>query len=131
MLNAWLSTGMAEPYVMASTAWGSPPQPTCTTPSAPQGLTATAGRRSVTLTWSAGTSAPDGGYRIYYEQAGKLQFRAGVSASTLTYKDNRLSKRVQYTYAVTAWNDCNGNGTFDAGVDMESAVSNTASATVQ
>jgi hypothetical protein len=30
---------------------------------------------------------------------------------------------------VTAWNDCNGNGTFDAGVDTESAVSNQATAT--
>jgi hypothetical protein len=27
MLNAWLATGMAEPYVMASTTWGQAPQP--------------------------------------------------------------------------------------------------------
>jgi hypothetical protein len=35
---------------------------------------------------------------------------------------------VSYTYVVTAWSDCNGNGLFDAGVDVESAVSNQATA---
>ncbi len=34
--------------------------------------------------------------------------------------------RMTYTYVVTAWNDCNNNGVFDAGVDQESAVSNQA-----
>ncbi len=28
LLNAWMGTGMAEPYVMASTTWGTPPAPT-------------------------------------------------------------------------------------------------------
>lgn len=68
---------------------------------------------------------------MYYTQSGKLQFRAGVPAGTLTYKDSGLTSRVSYTYVVTSWNDCNGNGTFDAGVDNESAVSNQASATAQ
>jgi hypothetical protein len=27
LLDAWLNTGMAEPYVMASATWGAPPQP--------------------------------------------------------------------------------------------------------
>ncbi|NIP18593.1 MAG: hypothetical protein GWM87_10840, partial [Xanthomonadales bacterium] len=31
MLDAWLATGMAEPVVMASAAWGSAPEP-CATP---------------------------------------------------------------------------------------------------
>ena len=64
-------------------------------------------------------------------QAGKLQFRAGVSAATLTYKDTGLTSRMSYTYVVTAWQDCNNNGVFDAGIDLESLVSNSASATAQ
>lgn len=131
LLDAWLNTGMAEPYVMASATWGSPPDPPCTAPGVPQNLTAKAGKKSITLSWQAGSPAPNGGYRIYYTQAGKLQFRAGVGPGTLTYKDSGLTSRMTYTYVVTAWNDCNGNGVFDAGVDQESAVSNQASATAQ
>jgi len=131
LLQAWLNTGMAEPYVMASTTWGTPPAPSCTTAGAPQNLTASSGRRSVTLNWSAGSPAPSGGYRIYYVQAGKLQFRAGVPAGTTTYKDTGLSRGVQYCYQATAWSDCNGNATLDAGVDTESAASNQACATAQ
>jgi hypothetical protein len=129
LLNTWLNTGMSEPYVMASATWGKPPAPTCETPGTPQNLTAAAGRRSVTLNWSAGSPAPTTGYRIYYDQAGKLLFRAGVSAGTLTYKDSGLSRNTTYCYRVTAWNDCNANGVVDAG--EESPVSNQACATAQ
>jgi hypothetical protein len=132
LLNSWHATGQAEPYVMASTAWGSPPPPPCTTPGIPQSLKATAAKKAVTLGWTANTSAPPtAGYRVYYVQAGKLQLRGSVGPTVLTYKDTGLTSRVLYTYVVTAWNDCNGNGVFDAGVDTESAVSNTASATAQ
>ena len=103
MLNTWLNNGMAEPHVISSTTWGTPPAPVCQAPGAPANLTAKAGRRSITLTWQAGSPAPAGGYRIYYVQAGKLQFRAGVSAVTFSYKDGNLSRNVQYCYAVTAW----------------------------
>jgi len=131
LLTAWLNTGMAEPMVMTSASWGTPPAPACTTPGTPLTLTATAARRAVTLTWMAGTPAPNGGYRIYYNQSGRLQFRAGVSATTLTYRDSGLTSRMTYTYVVTAWQDCNGNGVFDAGIDIESLVSNSATATAQ
>ena len=131
LLNAWLNTGMAQPQVMASAAWGTPPPPTCAMPGTPQALVAAAGRRSVTLNWAAGSPPPTGGYRVYYDQSGKLLFRAGVPAGTLTYKDSGLSRGTTYTYRVTAWNDCNGNGVFDAGVDTESAASNAASGTAQ
>jgi len=131
LLNAWLATGMAEPYVMATATWGSAPTPPCGTPGTPPSLTAKPAKKSVTLTWAAGSPAPTGGYRVYYVQAGKLQFRAGVGPTVLTYKDSGLTSRQTYTYVVTAWNDCNGNGAFDAGTDTESAVSNTASATAQ
>jgi hypothetical protein len=128
MLQAWLNNGMAEPYAMAFTTWGTPPVPTCETPGEPQDLRASSGKRSVTLTWQAGSSPPDGGYRIYYDQAGKLQFHADVPPGTLTYKDNRLQRGVQHCYLVSAWNDCNGSGTYDA-EDTESAVGNQACAT--
>jgi hypothetical protein len=94
-------------------------------------LTATAGRKSITLNWAAGSPAPNGGYRVYYDQSGKLVFRAGVGATTLSYKDSGLTSRVTYSYIVKAWQDCNGNGVFDAGVDMESLASNKATATTQ
>ena len=42
--RAWLNTGMAEPYVMASTTWGPPPPPSCQAPGAPANLTAKAGQ---------------------------------------------------------------------------------------
>ena len=129
LLTTWLATGMAEPYVMASTTWGSAPPPPCTMPGMPQSLTAAAAKKAVTLKWSAGTPAGNGGFRVYYLQSGKLQFRGGVAAGVLTYKDSGLTSRVTYTYVVTAWQDCNGNGVFDAGVDVESPVSNSASAT--
>jgi hypothetical protein len=131
LLNAWLNTGMAEPIAMASTTWGTAPAPPCTTPASPQNLLAKPAKKAITLSWAAGAPAPTAGYRIYYNQSGKLQFRAGVPATTLTYKDSGLTSRTTYTYVVTGWNDCNGNGTFDVGVDTESPVSSLASATAQ
>jgi len=136
LLNAWLNTGMAEPHVMAETFWGKkpstePPPPVCATPGVAPNLTAKAAKKAVSLAWSAANPAPDGGYRVYYDQSGKLQLRGSVGKTVLTYKDTGLTSRVTYTYVVTAWQDCNGNGVFDSGVDMESAVSNKASATAQ
>jgi hypothetical protein len=135
LLNAWLNTGMSMPVAMASAIWSTgntePPPPPCDTPGTPQALTAKPAKKAVTLTWTAGNPAPLGGYRIYYNQAGKIQFRAGVSPTTLTYKDTGLTSRTTYTYVVTGWNDCNGNNVFDAGVDTESPVSVSASATAQ
>jgi hypothetical protein len=129
LLNAWLATGQAEPHVMASATWGTAPAPACTTPGIPQTLAATAAKKAITLNWKAGSPGPTAGYRVYYLQSGKLQLRASVAPTVLTYKDSGLTSRITYTYVATSWNDCNGNGAFDAGVDTESVVSNTASAT--
>jgi hypothetical protein len=131
LLETWFNTGMAEPFVMASATWGTPPAPECATPGVPSNLTAAGGRRQVTLTWSAGSPAPTGGYRIYYDQGGKLQYLAGVAATTTTYSDTRLSKGTRYCYVVRAWTDCDANGTFDAGTDTESGPSASACATAQ
>jgi len=61
-----------------------------------------------------------GGYNIYYAQAGKLQYLDSVPADTFSYTDRGLRRGTQFTYAVTAWNDCG-----------ESAPSNEASAAAQ
>lgn len=131
MLDAWLNTGMAEPYIMATTTWGTAPAPACEVPGAPKNLVAKSAKKAVNLSWDAVTPSPDGGYRIYYDQSGKLQLVVDLPPGTLSYKDTGLTSRVTYTYFVTAWQDCNGNGTFDAGVDMESPLSNQASATAR
>ncbi|NDY42431.1 hypothetical protein G3N55_06190 [Dissulfurirhabdus thermomarina] len=119
----------AAPFAMAGAAWGTPPAPACATPGAPVGLTATGGRKTVDLAWSAGDPPPDGGYRVYYDQAGKLQFLAAVDAATTSYTDRGLQRTTEYCYAVTAWNDCDGDGLYTAGVDTESPPSATACAT--
>jgi hypothetical protein len=98
-------------------------QPTCNVPGAPTGLSATGGNRSVRLSWSAVSPSPTGGYNVYYDQSGKQQLVASVSSGTTSYNDNKLNQKTQYCYVVTAWNDCNGNGSFDAGVDQESSPS--------
>jgi hypothetical protein len=135
LLDAWLNTGMAEPAVMASSTWGStpppPPGPVCEAPGTPQDLTAKGGKRSVTLNWSAGTPPPDGGYRVYYDQSGKYQFLAGVPVDTLNFRENKLPSRVTYTYVLAAWQDCNGNGSYDVDVDLESPYSSPVSATTR
>jgi hypothetical protein len=100
LLDAWLSTGMAEPYVMASTTWGSPPA-ACEV-SAPTLDSATPGQTQVTLAWSAVAGAT--GYKVYYDQAGKAQLVADVGAST-TYLDSGLTNGIEYCYKVTAYND--------------------------
>jgi len=124
LLNTWLATGMAEPLVMAETTWGSAPAPACQAPGAPQNLSAKAGKKAITLSWTPGSPAPSGGYRVYYDQAGKLQLRAEVSAATTSFKDTGLASRVTYAYVVTAFDTC--------GQEIaESQPSNKASATAQ
>ncbi len=127
LLDAWLATGMAEPHVMASTTWGTaptPPTPLCTAPGAPQNLTSNSAKNALTLSWEAGSPAPNDGYRLYYVQSGKLQLVADIPVDTLSYRDSGLTSRMTYTYVVTAWEDCNSNGTFDIDVDLESSLSN-------
>ena len=135
LLDTWLATGMAEPVVMASTAWGTPPSngggggPACGSPGTPAGLSASSGKKSVTLAWQAGDPPPDTGYRAYYDQSGKRQLVGGTAGTS--FKDTGLTSRVDYTYVVTAWSDCNGNGTFDAGTDQESAPAGPVTATAR
>jgi len=104
--------------------------PICVTPGAPTNLTATVVKRSITLSWTASSPAPTGGYRIYtVDAAGALNFKTGVGPGTTTYRDTAVTRGTQYCYVIKAWNDCSGNGTFDSGTDPESAASNQACAT--
>ena len=64
------------------------------------------------LTWDT-VSGDLTAYRVYYDLAGKLQF---VATSTLPqYTDTGLKPDSQVCYAVTSWNDCNGDDQVDAG----------------
>lgn len=101
-----------------------PPPAVCTTPAAPANLTATAGRRSITLKWDA-VAGVTGGYHIYYDQGGKRQYIASVDAKTTTYTDTGLKRGATYTYVATAYNTCHD------GTQKESPPSNTATATSQ
>ena len=139
LLDAWLATGMAEPYVMASATWGTPGSGgggggghQCDAPGAPASLAASGGKKSVSLSWSEASPAPvTGGYNVYFDQSGKLQLRGSVSTATLNYKDTGLTSRMSYTYLVTAWSDCDGNGSFDFGTDLEGPASDPATATAR
>jgi hypothetical protein len=110
MLEAWLNTGMAEPYVMASTTWGTPPgECNATTPAL---LAADAGDNQVTVTWQEFPGDPDiTGYRLYYDQAGKAQLVADVQCppdsqtACDTYTDTGLTNGQQYCYKATSYTD--------------------------
>lgn len=109
--------GGIVPYQMAAASWtdpnSTPPPPACETPGVPQNLMATGAKRKVDLTWDAVNPAPPNGYRVYYDLAGKLQF-VDTSANA-QYTDTGLTPNNQVCYAVTAWNDCDGNGLVDTG----------------
>jgi hypothetical protein len=98
MLEAWLNTGMAEPYVMASATWGD--AQTCDL-STPTLQTATPGNSEVTANWSTVTAE---GYYLYYDQAGKAQLVANTGAAT-AYTDVGLTNGQEYCYKVTAYTD--------------------------
>ena len=68
----------------------------------------------------SGTPAPDGGYRIYYDQAGKLHLVTTASDDVTSFKDTCMTSRQSYTYLVTAWQECSGHDQFEPAADKES-----------
>jgi len=101
--DLWLHNGGSAPVLMASLGGGAePPPPPCVAPAAPVNLTATGGKRKITLTWNAVSDAS--GYNVYYSQGGKYTLQATVTDSA--YTDNRLSVGSTYCYAVTALKNC-------------------------
>jgi hypothetical protein len=69
-----------------------------TAPSVPTGLRASAGHRSIDLTWSASTDARSG-------VAGYVVLRNGVTfaeTTALSYSDSRISAGTTYSYSIVA-----------------------------
>jgi len=108
MLEAWLNTGMAEPHVMASTTWGTPPvECNATTPTL---LTASPGDKRVSLNWQEVPGDPDiTGYKLYYDQSGKAQLVVDLlcppdsTDACTSYIDIGLNNGQQYCYKVTSY----------------------------
>jgi hypothetical protein len=110
LLEAWLNTGMAEPYIMATTAWGDTGGG-CTV-SVPTLLSADPADKQVSLSWQALADTPDlAGYRLYFDQAGKAQLVAELPCTAdaqdgcTSYTHTGLTNGQQYCYEVTAYTE--------------------------
>jgi hypothetical protein len=107
LLDAWLNTGMAEPVVMASTTWGTAPEP-CETPVPPLPVIdeALGGDKEVTLNWFADGTADS--YTVYFDQAGKAQFVADspCASGPCSYTHTDLTNGQEYCYMLTATAGC-------------------------
>ena len=101
LLDAWLNTGMAAPFVMASAAWRD--ESSSCEVTAPTLVQAEAADSEVTLTWSAPLNESANNYRVYYDQGDKSQWLADVpcSNSSCGYTDTGLSNGQNYCYKVT------------------------------
>src|SRR5205809_158605 len=76
-------------------------------PGAPQGLVATAGDATVTLTWSAPSSnggSPITNYRIYRGTSSNGETLKATIGNVLTYTDTSVTNGVTYYYQVSAMN---------------------------
>lgn len=111
MLEAWLNTGMAKPYAMASVTWGTPPGECNAT--TPQLLNASPADKQVSLNWQEVPGDPDiDGYKLYYDQAGKAQLVADLQCppeptepqeACTSFTDTALTNGEQYCYKVTSY----------------------------
>lgn len=108
MFEAWLKTGMAAPYVMASATWHDPTAPQCNALT-PVLFSATPSSQQVDLTWET-VADPVNGYKLYYDQAGKAQLVADVGDNT-TYTDTGLTNGQEYCYKVISYYTDPGTGT--------------------
>jgi hypothetical protein len=106
LLDAWLNTGMAEPYVMASTTWGAPQGPGAFGKISPASGTTTT--TSPTLSWSSSGGATSYEYCINTANVCNTWIPNGTSTSvalsglsegTTYYWQVRAKKDSQITYA--------------------------------
>jgi hypothetical protein len=113
--DLWLHNGGAAPVLIASLSGGAaaPPLP-CVAPATPAGLTATGAKKSAKLVWSP-VSGVDG-YKVYYAQGGKYTLRATVTNAS--YTDSGLLAGQTYTYAVTAFVNCEGGTIGESGYSL-------------
>ncbi len=104
LLDAWLQTGMAQPHLMASASWGSPPAQ-CD-PDAPVLATALAGDQQVQLGWDVPGELPDSlaslTYALYYDVSGEAQHIADVAWPGNSYTDSGLNNAQEYCYKLAA-----------------------------
>ena len=102
MLDAWLNTGMADPFVMTSVTWGE--RDSSCDAVAPVLTGATADDKKVTLNWSALADDSVTGYSIYYDQAGKAQWVADSTCTSgqCTFTDLNLTNDQTYCYKLTS-----------------------------
>jgi len=102
MLDAWLHTGMAEPFVMETATWGDSSGSACQVAQPVLGE-AVAGDKQVTLGWQALADGNVTGYSVYYDQAGKAQWVADSDCLTgaCSYTDLNLTNDQTYCYKLT------------------------------
>ena len=83
--------------------------PDTTPPTAPTNLAASAGRRKITLTWTASTdNVGVTGYQVYRATSASGPFTQIATTTTTSYDDSGLTSRSTYWYYVTA-SDAAGN----------------------
>jgi hypothetical protein len=109
MFEAWLNTGMAAPYVMASAIWHDPTTPQCNALT-PVMISAVPSSQQADITWQS-VDPPADGYKLYYDQAGKAQLVADVGTNT-AYTDTGLTNGQEYCYKVTSYYTDSTTGTF-------------------
>jgi hypothetical protein len=95
----------AAPIVIADEEWGSPPPPPCPLLPVPQAVTATPGKKEVTVAWDAVSDPEVTGYSVWYDQAGKLQWVADVEVPETSHVDRGLTGGVEYCYVVTSFDE--------------------------
>lgn len=126
MWDLWLHNGGSAPVVMQKFSNMSTPPPTTITFTAPpSNLTATAGKGSVALTWTAATVTPAEtplSYKIYVFSGGKYNYVGTSTTTSWTHTKQRAGTII--TYAVTAT-------ATSGGITYESGYSNQATATVR
>ncbi|HVF15126.1 MAG TPA: fibronectin type III domain-containing protein, partial [Acidimicrobiales bacterium] len=81
-----------------------------TAPSTPTGLTATGGRRKITLAWTASTDTGSGvaGYEVHRSASAGGPFALLAQSASPGYTDSGVPRGRRYWYQVTAY-DAAGN----------------------
>jgi DNA-directed RNA polymerase subunit M/transcription elongation factor TFIIS len=107
MYDLWLHNSGAEPVLMEEL--GEIPEPKIQVDT-PQGLTASANKESITLSWTPMTGVS--GYNIYSYQDGTYTYLQDASGTEITFSD--LLPNQTYCYSVTAFVTGEGNIVFES-----------------